>query len=151
MKISVKFLSAAEEVICFSLIVLFVYASVSKILDYENFRTELGQSPVLSTYAGAAAPVILALELLTALFLSLRQTRKWALLSSFMLMVMFTCYIVIILNFSDNIPCSCGGVLQRLGWHDHIIFNIVFVFISAAGYYLIGYKEDLDSTKTIIL
>ena len=151
MKIPVKFLSTAEEVICFSLIVLFVYASVSKILDYENFRTELGQSPVLSTYAIVVAPVVLALELLTALFLSLRQTRKWALLSSFMLMVMFTCYIVIILNFSDNIPCSCGGVLQRLGWHDHIIFNIVFVFLSAAGYYLTRYKENLDSTKTILL
>lgn len=151
MKFSAKFLSITEEIICFSLIVLFVYASISKILDYENFRTEIGQSPVLSTYAGVAAPGVLAMEILTALFLSLRQTRKWALLSSFMLMVMFTCYIVIILNFSDNIPCSCGGVLQRLGWHDHIIFNIVFVFISALGYYLIGYKENLDSTKTITL
>ncbi|UPZ17929.1 MauE/DoxX family redox-associated membrane protein [Flavobacterium humidisoli] len=148
MKISAKVLSVAEEAICFSLIVLFVYASLSKLLDYENFRTELGQSPVFTAYAGAAAPTVLTLELLTALFLGWKPARKWALLSSFILMVMFTAYIYIILNFSDYIPCSCGGVLQRLGWRDHIIFNIIFVIIAGAGFYIVRYKEYEDFTKT---
>ena len=148
MKFSVKFLLITEEIICFCLIVLFVYASLSKILDYENFRTELGQSPVLSAYASVAAPGVLIAELLTALFLTWRPFRKWALLASFILMVMFTCYIIIILNFSDYIPCSCGGVLQRLGWRDHIIFNIVFVIIAGTGFFIIGSKEYKDSTKT---
>ncbi|MET3029182.1 MauE/DoxX family redox-associated membrane protein [Flavobacterium sp. UW10123] len=148
MKFSVKFLSITEEIICFSLIVLFVYASMSKILDYENFRVELGQSPVLSAYAGAAAPSVLIAELLTALFLAWKPCRKFALLASFILMAMFTCYIIIILNFSDYIPCSCGGVLQRLGWRDHIIFNIVFVIISGTGFFIIENKKYKNSTKT---
>lgn len=148
MKSSANFLSITEEIICFSLIVLFVYASLSKILDYENFRTELGQSPVLSAYAGVAAPGVLIAEFLTALFLAWRPFRKWALLASFILMVMFTFYIIIILNFSDYIPCSCGGVLQRLGWRDHIIFNIVFVIIAGTGFFIIGNKKYKDSTKT---
>jgi uncharacterized membrane protein YphA (DoxX/SURF4 family) len=148
MKFSAKFLSITEEILCFSLIVLFVYASLSKILDYENFRTELGQSPVLSAYAGIAALGVLIAELLTALFLAWRPFRKWALLASFTLMVMFTCYIIIILNFSDYIPCSCGGVLQRLGWRDHIIFNILFVINAGTGFFIIGSKKHKDSTKT---
>lgn len=151
MKIQINFLSVIEEIICFSLIVLFVYASLSKILDYENFRTELGQSPVLTAYAGTAAPLILALEVLTAVFLAWKPARKWALLSSFTLMVMFTSYIIIILNFSDYIPCSCGGVLQRLGWREHVIFNIVFVIFAGAGFYIVQHKEYKDFTKTYTL
>jgi hypothetical protein len=45
---------------------------------------------------------------------------------------MFTFYIVIILNFSSFIPCSCGGILEKLGWREHLIFNIFFLFLALA-------------------
>ena len=45
-------------------------------------------------------------------------------------MVMFTAYIYLILNYSDFIPCSCGGVLEDLSWTQHLIFNIVFIFLA---------------------
>jgi hypothetical protein len=35
----------------------------------------------------------------------------------------FTTYIILILNFSSFIPCSCGGILEKLGWTEHLIFN----------------------------
>jgi hypothetical protein len=25
------------------------------------------------------------------------------------------------------LPCSCGGAISRMGWREHIVFNVVFV------------------------
>ncbi|MDR6919500.1 hypothetical protein J2Y40_000330 [Chryseobacterium sp. 2987] len=41
----------------------------------------------------------------------------------------FTIYIYIILNYSDFVPCSCGGILEKLGWWEHLLFNIVIVIL----------------------
>ena len=35
----------------------------------------------------------------------------------------------IILNFIPDIPCSCGGVLEKMSWNEHLIFNIAFVVL----------------------
>jgi hypothetical protein len=48
-------------------------------------------------------------------------------------MVMFTTYIIAITQFSDYIPCSCGGILQKMNWNQHLVFNIVFTGFSLAG------------------
>src|SRR3970040_1025074 len=48
-------------------------------------------------------------------------------------MVMFTAYIFIILNYSPFVPCSCGGILEKMGWKEHFIFNFVFIILAAAG------------------
>ena len=42
---------------------------------------------------------------------------------------MFTVYIIMILNFTSFVPCSCGGVLENLGWIEHLIFNSVFIIL----------------------
>lgn len=130
-----------EDLLSFLLVLLFVYASVSKILDFQNFRTEMGQSPMLNAYAHIAAPGVLMAELFLAVLLSIPSTRRWALLLSFSLMCMFTAYIIIILNFSDYVPCSCGGVLQQLGWKEHILFNLVFVGFAAAGFVMSDVRQ----------
>jgi len=48
-------------------------------------------------------------------------------------MTAFTVYIFLILNYSPFVPCSCGGVLEDLGWWEHLWFNgvvcLVTVFI----------------------
>ena len=124
------------EVICFLFILLFVYAAVSKLLDYENFRVQLGQSPLLTAFASWVAWAVPVVEILVAGMLFFPRLRLWAIYAAFSLMVMFTAYIVIILNFSDFITCSCGGVLDKLGWTEHLIFNLVFVFFGATGFLL---------------
>lgn len=118
---------------------LFVYAAVSKLLDFETFETQLGQSPLLSAYAKPVAIGVPLLELLISLLLVFKRSRRIALYGFFAMMVMFTTYIVIILNFTDFVPCSCGGVLETLGWTEHLIFNGVFVLLS--GYLLWSFLE----------
>ncbi|WP_367161045.1 MauE/DoxX family redox-associated membrane protein [Flavobacterium sp.] len=123
--------------ICYLYILLFVYAAISKFLDFENFQTQLGQSPLLSAYAGWVAPIVLVLELLIALLLMFHKTRYAGLVGSYFIMVLFTVYIYLILNFSSFVPCSCGGVLEKMTWSQHLIFNICFALLAIIALFLI--------------
>lgn len=137
------------EVISLLFIVLFVYAAVAKLLDYEKFAIQIGQSPLLTNFAGFAAWFIPAVEISIALMLAFQKVRLIALYAAFGLMIMFTTYIFVILNFSDHIPCSCGGVLEKLGWREHMVFNIVFVLLALTGIVLLSGKQQAAGTVAI--
>jgi len=129
-----KFTKPSGEIIAYIIyclyIVLFTYAAVSKVLDFENFQVQLGQSPLLSPLAGSISVAVPAVELLIAAALLIPRFRYGALLGAFGMMVMFTAYIYIILNYSEFVPCSCGGILEKMGWREHFIFNLVFVVLA---------------------
>ena len=133
MKLNIKIKNAILEIICLLYVILFVYAALSKLLDFENFRVQLGQSPLLSAFAGSIAWIVPILELLIALLLVFKKCRLSGLFAAFSLMVMFTTYIYIILNYSSFVPCSCGGILEKMGWKEHLFFNFVFIMLAAAG------------------
>lgn len=133
MKLNIKIKNAILEIICLLYVILFVYAALSKLLDFENFRVQLGQSPLLSAFAGSIAWIVPILELLIALLLVFKKYRLSGLFAAFSLMVMFTTYIYIILNYSSFVPCSCGGILEKMGWTEHLFFNFVFIMLAAAG------------------
>lgn len=117
------------DVICLLYIVLFVYAAVSKLLEFDNFRAQIGQSPLLSPFADFISILVIAVEIIIAFFLSISKTKKIALWAAVALMSMFTTYILIILNFSSYVPCSCGGILEKLGWSEHLVFNLIFLLL----------------------
>jgi uncharacterized membrane protein YphA (DoxX/SURF4 family) len=121
------------EIICLLFILLFVYAAVSKLSDVEQFRVQIGNSPLLNDLAGIIAWFIPSVEIIVAAMLSVTRTRLAGLYAAFSLMVMFTAYIIAILNFAAHVPCSCGGVLEKLGWTEHLIFNIAFVLLALVG------------------
>lgn len=112
-------------------IMLFVYAAISKIQDIEKFRIELGKSPLLSPVIGPIVYGIPAIELILSLLLALKRFQYFALYFSFSLMVVFSTYIIAILNFSPYIPCSCGGILQNMTWKQHLAFNVCFMILGA--------------------
>ena len=153
MKVSAAIKKGILEVICLLYILLFVYAAVSKILDFENFQVQLGQSPLLSAFAGSVSWGVPLVELVIALLLLVPRFRFIGLLAAFSLMVMFTTYIIIILNFSSFVPCSCGGILEKMGWTEHLIFNIVFVMLAAVGILLLagGVSEERRILKPAAL
>lgn len=112
------------------LILLFLYAATNKLLDYQKFKVQIGQSPILTDYAGFVAWFIPGIEIFIVLALVFDKTKLIGLYASFSLMTMFTAYIVVILNFAERVPCSCGGILDKLGWTEHLIFNIAFVLLA---------------------
>jgi len=114
------------EIISALLILLFVYAALSKLLDFQKFRVEVGRSPLLNPYADFVSFGIPILEIFIAGLLSLKKTQFIGLYMAFSMMVMFSSYIILILKFSPFIPCSCGGILQNMSWNQHLIFNVAF-------------------------
>lgn len=112
-------------------ILLFTYAAVSKLLDFQNFQIQLGQSPLLSAFAAYVAIIVPVMELVLVILLLFSKYRIIGLYGSFVLMTMFSAYIVIILNFSSFTPCSCGGILEKMSWTQHLIFNIIFLLLAA--------------------
>ena len=105
-------------------IILFIYAAASKMLDFENFQVQLAQSPLLSAYAGFVSYGVIILELAIVGLLCVHASRLSGLYASFAIMIAFTVYIFLILNYSDFVLCSCGGILEKMGWAEHLIFNI---------------------------
>tara|TARA_R110002050_G_scaffold279773_2_gene426534 strand:+ start:1015 stop:1464 length:450 start_codon:yes stop_codon:yes gene_type:complete len=127
-------------------IVLFVYAATSKLLDYEQFKIQLGQSPIITAYADIVAWGIPLIEFIIVGLFLFPRFMLFAFYSSYTLMILFTSYIIITLNFSDYIPCSCGGVLEDLGWSEHIIFNLVFITMAIVSvFYLESYQRTIKA------
>lgn len=121
------------DIICALLIFLFIYTGISKLLDYHTFRRQLGQSPFITFYAPLLAWALPLGEIIIAGMLSFNRSRLVGLYLSFFLLCLFTFYLAAMLQLSYYIPCSCGGVLQALSWQAHIILNIVFILLTAAG------------------
>lgn len=131
MKISTTFKTNFIYVVVLLHILLFSYAAASKLLDFQNFQIQLGQSPLLSAFAVPVSIAVPVVEFILVLLLLFSRYRVIGLYGSFMLMTMFSAYIVIILNFSSFIPCSCGGILEKMSWDEHLLFNIIFVVLAA--------------------
>jgi len=124
------------EIICLLYILLFVYAAMNKSLDFEKFQVQLAQSPLLSAFAQWVSWTVLIVEFSLVFFLLFPKTRIKALYTGFCLMVMFTAYIFIMLNYSSFLPCSCGGILEKMSWQQHLLFNIFFVMIGGIALWL---------------
>jgi hypothetical protein len=145
MRLNTKIQNLSLEFICLLYTLLFVYAATSKVLDFENFRIQLGQSPLLSSFSGLILFAVPAVEIIIAILLLVQKFRLIGLFSAYTLMVLFTAYIYILLNYSAFIPCSCGGIIQKLSWSQHIIFNIFFIVLAAIGVLFLPDNNTLDN------
>ncbi len=141
------------ETICLLFILLFIYASASKLMDFQHFRIELGQSPLLSAFADQLSVIVPVIEIIICVLLLIPKFKPAGLLGAYGLMVMFTAYIFIILNYTSFVPCSCGGVLEKLGWKEHLVFNLFFVGLSIVGLLMYSksdqLKKNLPQIRTV--
>lgn len=133
MKIRGEYIKVLERVTSFLLIILWTYAAVGQILQWENFRIRMSQFPFIGEYAGILVWLVPGIEILIALLFFFSRLKDEAYLSSFSLLLIFTAYIVAVLNYADSIPCSCTGVLPSLSWKEHISFNVGFLVLALAG------------------
>lgn len=122
------------ETTCSLLILLFFYASASKLFDYPNYYGEMNGQPLPNALTPVLVWGIPLVEIAIAIALMIERTRLVALWASLILLGIFSVYIaLILLNAFDTIPCACGGVIRELGWKGHLIFNACFMLIAAAG------------------
>ena len=122
------------EIISSLLILLFLYASVSKWLSFKTFIGEMNNQPFPNWMTPFLVWSIPFIEVLIAVGLIFEKTRVQSLYASLFLMLAFTIYtVVILLHAFKYIPCSCGGVIRKLTWPQHLFFNLFFVGISLLG------------------
>ena len=131
MRQTIKNRTIIVDIISWLFILLFVYAASSKLLDYQKFLVELGKSPLLSAFSRPVSWLLPGVEIAICILLTFKRVQLLALYACFCLMVIFSAYIITILNFSEYIPCSCGGILENMNWTQHFWFNILFVALSA--------------------
>lgn len=118
------------SVVALLLVVLFLYTGISKLMEYTVFKEQIGASPILHPIAPFIAWSLPLAEFAVAVLLFIPAWRLWGLYASFILMLAFTGYVIAIVSFSKELPCSCGGVLQEMSWSQHIVFNIVFTLLA---------------------
>lgn len=115
------------------LILLFGYTAISKAIHFSLFRHALAESPVAQQGAAVAASLIISAEAVTVLLLFFHPTRGIGLYVSPGLLGLFTIYLIYMVLFVNKLPCSCGGVISKMSWRQHIVFNIFFLAINATG------------------
>lgn len=111
-------------------VILFCYAAISKVLDFEKFQVQISASPLLNGFSQFLPYTIIIVEVIIAGLLCYRKTRTIGLIGSLFLMLIFTVYIILLLRISKNLPCSCGGILEKMSWNQHLYFNIGCVVLT---------------------
>src|ERR1700678_270061 len=98
------------ECVCALLILLFLYASVSKFLDFKRFIDEMNNQPLPNSWTPFLVWGIPFLEIGISVALLFEYTRLLGFYASLVMMILFTIYAIMILtHFFPYIPCSCGG------------------------------------------
>lgn len=151
MKIDSKFKSYTVAIISYTSALLFIYAATSKILDFENFQVQLGQSPLISAFAHWLAIAVPSIEIIIAIGLLIQNYRFWSLVAANALMVMFSVYIYLIVNYSAFVPCSCGGILEEMNWDEHLVFNLLITAAMSLAILLIESTSLKIFYKLIVL
>lgn len=121
----------------YALSILFIYAAMVKAIDYRVFVADIAKSPLLTRLNNTIlAPLVLGVELVTAVLLPFKATMKAGFYLSSFLMLIFTLYLTTLYFFYTNIPCSCGGILGMMPYPVHIVFNLLFTILSFTGVFL---------------
>jgi uncharacterized membrane protein YphA (DoxX/SURF4 family) len=111
-------------------IILFLYTGIAKLMDYNVFKEQLADSPILEPFAKPVALSLPFVEFLVVVLLIIPRWRLKGLYSCLGLMIIFTGYIIALFSFSKEMPCSCGGIIELLSWKQHLVFNIGFILLN---------------------
>jgi len=137
------------DIICGLLILLFTYAAISKLTDRPHFQAVLAQMLLMKHVAGFISFALPVTELTVCALLFMPGTRLLGLYVSFGLLVSFTVYIAYMIVFATKLPCNCGGVLEQMSWGQHLVFNLIFIALSATAIKLYHLNKNIVATDRL--
>ncbi|WP_352432931.1 MauE/DoxX family redox-associated membrane protein [Mucilaginibacter sp. PAMB04274] len=144
-------LTKFETVVQWLVAGLFLYAAVSKGLEFQKFLIQLSGSPLVPrSLVLFTAISVIGVELAIVYLLFSKRFYLIGLWLSYSLMFFFSLYIYYLLNFPDFIPCACGGILGKLGHRTHMYFNIIctiLIFLSLLVHHLKGSRLSIRVLK----
>jgi hypothetical protein len=129
------------EITAFFYTCLFLYTGIAKLMSYDLSIEQNEVMPIVGPYAHIVSWLLPVIEIMLAIVIFIPKTKVVGLRAGTGLMILFTGYVIYIMNFDSKLPCTCGGFLQKLSWPQHLVFNSVFV---VAGIFsiLLSRKKD---------
>lgn len=138
--------AAAKETLAYGLslsfVILFLYTVYHKAVGIDAFTAGIANIPLLGTFPVWTAWGVLGAEVLVSLLLIWPDTNRLGLWGALVLMIAFTLYISMTMLFANQLPCHCGGAIEKLTWRQHLLFNCGFIAL-AAGLLLYHYKVNV--------
>jgi len=130
------------RIVVFLLILLWVYAAASKLIAFGHFQDQMHKQVLFPFIQALLIYLLPPVELAIAVVLTFDKTQKAGIYSSSILLFFFTGYVALVkLHFFKWVPCSCGGILEHMGWTAHLIFNLFFLALTITGIHIIKRKE----------
>ena len=136
------------------MILFWAWVSLDKLWDLQSFRMALIKQPFLDWWAGILVWLLPLVEMGIVVLLAIGsfKIRKLILpdpfLLSAILLTVFTIYIALgVAGLYAQKPCGCASVLSRLSWGEHLVVNLLLLFLSILGWYLTGPTAPMDSCK----
>jgi len=117
------------EVIAALFILLFLYTAINKSFKIQPTVEVLKLLPLTNTIPEVIAWTIVTAEYLVSALLFFQKTKKTGLYCSLSLMVAFTLYIGYMMIFAPSLPCTCGGIISKLNWKEHLLLNGSLIFL----------------------
>lgn len=133
-----EYLGVCIKFIC---MFLFLYTACSKLVDHDRFLQGLSRVHIINGHADFVSWFVPAAEIITFIFLLFPKTAKIGLYSFIMLMSLFTIYIICAFIWEKQLPCHCGGIIEKLSWKQHLWFNLAFILLAIIAIRLIDHKQ----------
>ena len=110
---------------------LFAYTGYSKLNDIEAFTKGVRRIPFFGHFPELIAWGIPTLELLLAIcmILPIRKLQRLSFRASVSLMAVFTLYLLGMVTLVKEKLCHCGGVIESMGWTQHLVFNFIVLLL----------------------
>lgn len=113
---------------------LFCYAALSKLLHYQQSEHEMLNQVFTREMALTLVWLIPVTELIIACMLVLAKTQRFGLWAATLLLLAFSLYLAFANNgLLGRTPCSCGGILKKMDYQTHLLFNLCFVTLGCWG------------------
>lgn len=119
------------EIIVVIIATLWLYAAVSKLINFSQFQDAMKKQPFPQALQAILIYGLPPVEILTGMLLLIEKRKLTGLYLSAILFIAFTAYILLIIfKFFGHIPCSCGGLIEKMGWVFHFWFNLFFLTLT---------------------
>jgi hypothetical protein len=123
---------------------LFLYSGITKTIGFGLFVNTLDKSLFFNDFNTRFIGIfVIAAEFAIPVLLFFESTALYGYLLSFLLLLLFTAYILLMFLLSPFLPCSCGGLIESLSWRQHIFFNVAFMAISLLLFFNKNKKETV--------
>lgn len=135
-KLTIKQKSTISFIISLLFVFLFSYTGIDKLSHLDKFSRGISKIPYVGGMHVWIAWGVPLLELLISALLILPGSNQLGLKLATGLMAIFTAYLALMLAFAEKRMCHCGGIIESMGWVEHLIFNIVFILLGGYALYL---------------